>query len=351
MSRDSRKKERQRLKRKQKKLAMRRERSRTTLQRIGAEGGTLECWINSTWRESGMASVMVLGRSHGRFACCSFLIDIWCVGLKDAGGRADVGELEFREDVLAPYMEQLEGTRIDTEVACRLVAGAIRFARQNGFRLPPHWERWVSIFGRRLGDLNTADLSDFGVDGRIRYVGDADFLRKRLIACPPEEFMARKDVELVLNEPGPGNYTGFADEDEDEGEEDEADEDSDDELAEEEEMAELMSGLLDQMSDRVVDATRQWCFANNIVPNPRLKEGAALVLATTLPITASVDPGQDVEEVDASAAGEIAEAMLSRFPESDLDEIRAASDQIRQYFTQFKSPEEAVNALHLENLE
>ena len=89
MSRDARKKQKQRLKRQQKQRERRKAQAVTPLQRIARDGGTLECYVNANWRETGMANLNVLGHAPGgRLALASFLVDVWCVGLKDAYGRA-----------------------------------------------------------------------------------------------------------------------------------------------------------------------------------------------------------------------------------------------------------------------
>src|SRR5579872_4721209 len=102
MSRDSRKTERRRLKRKQKQLKIRKAKSRTALQHIAAEGGTLECWITPDWKEQGLASIQVLAHTAGgRCASAGFLVDLWCVGLKDGFGRSEVSS-GFRQAGLEP---------------------------------------------------------------------------------------------------------------------------------------------------------------------------------------------------------------------------------------------------------
>jgi hypothetical protein len=200
MSSSARKKEKHRLKRKEKKHQLQKVHSRTALQRLAAEGGRLECWIMpKDWKEYGIATMRVLGRAPGgRAATAVFLVDFWAVGLKDAFGRSDVPELEFREGSLDPWIEKTGAVKLDEETARRMIAGAVRFGRQNGFRMPPAWEKFVVIFGRSILDqIPTADLSDFGIDGGLRYVGTMDFLKTRL-TMPPREFLTRPDVHYVM---------------------------------------------------------------------------------------------------------------------------------------------------------
>ena len=105
------------------------------------------------------------------------------------------------DNLLDRMREELDVARLSTSEAKRLVAGGVRFARQNGFKLPPHYERWTAIFGD-LGDLAAVDLTDFGVEGGLRYVGTKAFLQRRLAACTVDEFLNRPDVQWVLGESG-----------------------------------------------------------------------------------------------------------------------------------------------------
>jgi hypothetical protein len=200
MSSNARKKEKHRLKRKEKQRKLRKLNSRTALQRIAAEGGQMECWVSpKEWKDEGIASLQVLGHAPGgRAAFAAFLVDLWAVGLKDAFGRSDVPDLEFREGSVEPWVERSGAVRIDPSIARRLVAGGVRFGRQNDFRMPPELEKWAVIFGRDiLNEIPTADLSDFGIEGGLRYVGSMQFLQKRL-AVPVSEFLARPNVHWVI---------------------------------------------------------------------------------------------------------------------------------------------------------
>ena len=320
MSRDSRKTERHRLKRKHKKLEKRREQSRTALQRLAAEGGSLECWINPDWREQGIASLQVLGQAaSGRWASAGFLLDFGCLGLKDAFGRGDINEQFYRANSLEPWIEQVDAVRLDPTTARRLVAGAVRFSRQNGFRLPPAWDKWVSIFGRDiLNEIPTADLSDFGVDDGLHYVGTLDFLRKRLIGCTAEEFLARPDVHWVMDADSLAYGSGL--------EEDEEDFDEDD-LPDEEELEPLREAL-DDAASRLASETRKWCEQKQVAPEPLLHKAAFLTLGTLVPL--GIESAQDDEKLteDTSEVADRVNAIVAMAPPDERQPLKAAIDQV-----------------------
>jgi hypothetical protein len=321
MSRDPRKKERQRLKRKQKKLQMRKVQAKTALQRIAAEGGTLECWITPDWEEKGMAAIQVLGHTAaGRSAFAAFLVDIWCVGLKDAFGRSDVPASDFREARIEPMIEQGHATPVNWLTAKALVASAVRFSRQNGFRLPHDWEKWASIFGRDMAEeARDADLSDFGVDGGLRYMGTEEFLRTRLVGCTFEEFLSRPDVQWVMQ--GQAEFLE-GDDEEDEDDDDIDDDPIDEDFKVDEEQLEMAGKVLDDAVAQVIRNVRTWCSEKEISPHPEL-EKAAKIAIVTVPLAMETSEGNEPVEPD-----QIANFLISELDSSEQEGVRDALNQI-----------------------
>lgn len=357
MSKDARKNEKQRLKRKQKQREIRRAAAVTPLQRLAREGGRLECYVHDGWEEGGMATLQVLGHAPGGKLChAAFLVDTWCVGLKDAFGRREIARLEF-DEMLDRMSGMMDMVPLDPAEAKRLVAGAIRFSRRNGFRLPPHYDRWTAIFGD-LGDIDSADLTGFGVEGgRLRYVGDEQFLRRRLIGCTVDEFLDRPDVEWVSPEGVPldvvrlaGQYLGDGDED---------DEDTDEagdvglpgvDFADVPELEQLTE-ILSSVGDRAEDAVRTWCFRNGQAPQPRLREAINTLLLSATPMmvyeqAAEEDPSVLDEEGPPDPRDMLDSAMVS-LPEPERQSLEAAMAQVAGFMRQFKDPREMIESLAL----
>jgi hypothetical protein len=329
MSRNDKKRELHRRKREQ----HRREANRivqSPYRRLGAVGELVACYVNESWRKAGIASMFVLRRAPGHgMAMAAFLVDIWCAGLKDAWGRLHTNMHEFEDGIL--YSEggiAQNLVRVDLGVVRRLVAGGIRFAQQNGFRLPPKYERWSAMLGD-LGDCASADLSDFGRDGKLHWVGPLYDLQERLIGCSVDEFLSRKDVE----------YTVGVEEDDDFEEEDEDNFDMDE--------------LLKELQSHWMDALRRWCFANGIAPHPRLDEAVEWLLtsATQIRDQELCDEEEEEAEVDASASDIVDgaafdfAAALSRLEEDGGEDMTGAIAQLDGFMEQFRSPDELSTAL------
>src|SRR5579871_4393000 len=95
MSDRARKKEKHRLKRQRKQRDVRQRGAITPLQHLARSAGTYECFINDS-DDSGIANLIVFGRARdGRHALGIFLVDFWCVGLKDVGGTAQLTREAF----------------------------------------------------------------------------------------------------------------------------------------------------------------------------------------------------------------------------------------------------------------
>lgn len=321
MSSSARKKEKHRLKRKEKKHRLQRMNSRTALQRIAAEGGELECWITPDWKEQGIASIQVLGRApggHGAFA--AFLVDLWAVGLKDAFGRSDVPWLDFREGNLEPAVEKSGSVKLDPAVARRLVAGAVRFGRQNSFRMPPQWEKFVVIFGRAiLDEIPTADISDFGIDGGIRYMGTTEFLKTRLNVSP-DEFLARPDVHWVMG-PDPRVSGSIG----------EADLTAESPNEEDVESLQAVFNVTRQGASQIAEQVQQWCTAHGVEQIPHLEEATNLLMFSMLPSTISKEEeeGDEPTKADIQQGQDLMNMMLAQKPAAEREALMASFARLR----------------------
>jgi hypothetical protein len=344
MARGARRKEKQRLKRKQKQLAHRKAKGVTALRKVALGGGTLECYANPPdWKEEGIASILVTAKTPGgRCALASFLVDLWCVGLKDAWGRS-----ETSADHLQDVRDGARGrgaVRMSAEEAKRLVAGAVRFSRENGFRLPDHWQKWVSVFGE-MGPLESLDMSDFGIghEGgakKLRYVGTEQFLRTRLTASTVEAFMARPDVEVVMDGAG-GEFYEYGGDDADEDDEALDDAGLDDEAV-------GMADVLRETALTTASEVRKWCFANGVVPHRLLDDAAQLLIIGLLPAMAYEDArasGDLPQSAEAPDRWGPVEAALAEYPPEERQEMTIAMDQVTRFMKSFSTPTEMLEAM------
>lgn len=95
----------------------------------------VECWVNSDWEESQIAD-LVIARQHsnGNFTLGLYLVDLFCLGVKDTFYYFNIGELEYRE-VLERYTDlETEKKMVGYELAHNIVFAGLEFADEFGFK-------------------------------------------------------------------------------------------------------------------------------------------------------------------------------------------------------------------------
>ncbi len=178
-----------------------------------------EAFIRKDWQERGNADIWFVRMTddfHAEVGC--FMVDLWCLGVKDAIWSEAAAD-EFRRE-LDQYLPVEEREAINPACARKLIEGAVEYAQSLGIK--PH--RDYRKARKVLGSVKAADCPEtfaYGRDGKPFYlVGEADSPAR---------------VDLVLNllttRLGPDGF-GFYDPAEDDGYDDEDnDGDSDDELS------------------------------------------------------------------------------------------------------------------------
>jgi hypothetical protein len=152
-----------------------------------------ECVVNDDYKESGMAIVLV-SRVHktGNITFASFIVDIFCLGVKDANTAFNYTEEEYVDYKDRVYTNAPE-IPIGYDLAHNIIFGAIEYAKKLGFQ--PHKDFELAQFilePKSSPKVEKMDL-DFGKDGKPFYMsGPYD----------REEFILNKLDKAV----GVGNY-------------------------------------------------------------------------------------------------------------------------------------------------
>jgi hypothetical protein len=344
MSRQN-KKERQRLKRKKKQAQLRKERNTSIFQKLSRQPGPVEIYINAGWREAGEATLMCMRDAPGGGRVfVSFLIDFWCSGLKDAYGHSGMTRQEFEDYLNNADDRGLEMSSLDLAAAQRMVAGAMRLSVQNGFRLPRRADRWASVIG--VTSYADADLADFEKpDGKYRYVGSMQDLRKRLVGSV-DQFLQRRDVEFAIHQ-----YTPFDDEFDnfaeggwtpaENGDVDHEDDDEDHDDAIDDQQAAGPAEVFEQIEEiceRAYVAIYNWLVGAGKTPHPRLRDGIDVALAAAI-------LERTAQEFPASRLPPAPDLNKLLEPYDDSDSVVAASTQVIEYMQQFESPQRMLEAL------
>ncbi|MCW2917843.1 MAG: hypothetical protein JWN52_5911 [Actinomycetia bacterium] len=146
------------------------------------------CWISPTWSTGltfgghpdwplhqdpesgtdGLASVLV-AREHryGKVSVCGYLVDVYCLGVKNAVGPRIMEEPALRK-YTRDYFDGYRGDPIPApiELAREVVFGSIEYARGLGFEPHPDFAAAQGHLGSWTGPSTIA----FGKDGKPFYV-------------------------------------------------------------------------------------------------------------------------------------------------------------------------------------
>jgi hypothetical protein len=102
-----------------------------------------------------------------RLSVCGYLVDTWCLGVKNAIGPRRMGRRAFdsyKREYFGPW--ESDGIPVPLELAQHLVFGAVEYARRLGFE--PH--RDFRQARRALGSWDGTSAITFGRDGTPLYV-------------------------------------------------------------------------------------------------------------------------------------------------------------------------------------
>jgi hypothetical protein len=152
------------------------------------EAQLVGCWVNQGWAagltvaghadwpgagvtaqsgHSGLVSILVARDGGGSVSVCGYLVDVWCLGVKNALGPKSVERRklpEFTDSYFRSYDQPPLPAPID--LARHVVFGAIAYARELGFEPHPDFAGCASHLGPWEG---RSDIT-FGLEGKPTYL-------------------------------------------------------------------------------------------------------------------------------------------------------------------------------------
>jgi len=109
-------------------------------------------------------------KTDGRVEAGFFLLDVFCLGVKDAGFENFDSIADYQESLLDPLFPDGNSVRMIPEAARKLTEGAISYARELGFSPCADYKKASRVFG----GLTTANCDEqfvFGKDDNILHPG------------------------------------------------------------------------------------------------------------------------------------------------------------------------------------
>jgi hypothetical protein len=122
------------------------------------------CYINESWKESGLASIIVARRnSNQNLTFGIYLVDLFALGTKDAFYKFNVPE----EDVLEVIKDRDDEKFIKTDYTLvhNIIYGANAFAEDHGFVVCKEFELTQYVLEEDTEDIELMDI-EFGKNGK-----------------------------------------------------------------------------------------------------------------------------------------------------------------------------------------
>ena len=111
--------------------------NKQTIKYIKEKGRSLpihECFATEGWQENGMGTFVISRKMPGgNYAIALFLLDIFCLGVKEAFYRVNLDDDEY-EEFKTEKLPQGEPDHFDPHHFHNLIYGAIDFAEEYGFQ-------------------------------------------------------------------------------------------------------------------------------------------------------------------------------------------------------------------------
>jgi hypothetical protein len=166
----------------------------------GAQDWSLsDVWISSEWRDTQQLCQIALTRQHanGRVAVGLFLVDLGCLGVKNADVRGFISEYEFRTEFLEMLGESQKLVTCSGDLAAKIILEGIAYAKSLGFE--PHRDTRDAL--KFLHDLHPEQILETiptgGKDGKPLF-----------IAGPYDN--SKKIITTLNRTLGEGNYNFIA---------------------------------------------------------------------------------------------------------------------------------------------
>ncbi len=173
-----------------------------------------ECWISSDWKEAGMCSIVVARRhTSGNMTFGIYLVDIFCLGLKNSNPLFNKPEYEYEDLLDKIFNTHMYGkTQIDYVLAHNIIYGAVAYAEDLGFKPEKDWALSQMILEEDTEDVALIEV-EFGKNGRPCFI-NGPFDNVNAVITKLNKSVGEGNYDVVMIE-GDNDFYGFYDDDDD----------------------------------------------------------------------------------------------------------------------------------------
>jgi len=154
------------------------------------------CWVHQGWREAGITPVIIARQqSSDKVIFCNCMVDLNCLGVKDAFANADYSLKRFKQELAHMCVESPE--ECSPEFAHELIYGAIEFAARYGFQPSPD-------FKKQMADLVLAPPDAYPRKNKIKFGRKG----KPFFVSGPydDERKIRRIIDTLISTAGEGKF-------------------------------------------------------------------------------------------------------------------------------------------------
>lgn len=132
-----------------------------------------ECLLSADWQESGMAVIVIARRQSEMLIVFGlYMVDTFCLGVKDTFGRANINISDYKTD-FRPMLVENHGVRpCSVEIAHQIIYGAVDYAADLGLNAHKDFLLSRNVLEKRE-DVPPNDDLEFGKNGKPLYVSGA----------------------------------------------------------------------------------------------------------------------------------------------------------------------------------
>lgn len=132
------------------------------------------CYLNAGWKEQGLARIVITrSQEKGKIMVGAFLVDIFCLGVKNAFCNEGLDRRQIADQLLRGYYQDEEPTRVGIDYVKEIIYGAVDYARGLGFDPHPDFELSRLVLGSEEVS-RTRSLKFGGPEGKPLYIAGPD---------------------------------------------------------------------------------------------------------------------------------------------------------------------------------
>ena len=129
-----------------------------------------ECLVNPSWRERGFAQILLTRRQpDGNLAFGCYLVDTYCLGLKNTFCNADIPVSEYDLKIRSQMFREEPSEACPPALAHEIIYGGIDYAARFGFKPNRDFETSQHILDGRDA-VGPGGQVEFGYDGKPLFV-------------------------------------------------------------------------------------------------------------------------------------------------------------------------------------